>query len=187
MDMYERFGEPRYLEAVGKAVDWFRRSRIGGSEENGIWARFYEVETNRPLYFTKTYELVYTDDDLPVHYSFQGNYGVNRMMARYESLRTAGPPAPPQDRTAESYAAEARKLAPKAEALLAAQDELGRWVKLVPRREEVRDQEGRVRVETDEQNKLPMMYSRDFVRNINTLASYLVAVQGGPAIKDPNP
>jgi len=187
MDMYERFGDPRHLDAVGKAVDWFRRSRIGGSEENGLWARFYEVGTNRPLYFTKTYELVYTDDDLPVHYSFQSNYGVNRMIARYERLRAAGPGRAAPERTAESYAAEAATLAPRVEALLAAQDELGRWVKLVPRQEQVRDEAGRVRVEADEQDKLPMMYSREFVRNANTLAAYLVAVQGGPPVKDPKP
>ena len=66
----------RYLDAVGRAVDWYQRSQIAGAEGEGVWARFYELETNVPLYFTRTYELVYTDDDLPVHSSFKGNYGV---------------------------------------------------------------------------------------------------------------
>jgi len=191
MDMYERFGDARYLDAVGKAVDWYQRSRIGGSEDKGIWARFYEVETNEPLYFTKTYELTKKDDDLPVHYSFQSNYGVNRMMERYKTLRAADLAAlqaqQAKPRSAESYAAEAAKLAPRVTALLAAQDELGRWVKIVPRQEQVRDKEGRVREEIDEANKLPMIYSNDFARNVGVLTSYLTAVQGGPVIKDKNP
>ncbi|OHB76285.1 MAG: hypothetical protein A2W31_07840, partial [Planctomycetes bacterium RBG_16_64_10] len=90
MDMYVEFGDPRYLDAVGRAIDWYRRARIGGTPEHGIWARFYELGTNRPLYFTRTYQLVYTDDDLPVHYSFQGNFGVDEQIRRYEEIRERG-------------------------------------------------------------------------------------------------
>jgi PelA/Pel-15E family pectate lyase len=188
MDMYGRFGDRRYLEAVGKAVDWYKRSRIGGTETNGIWARFYEVGTNKPLYFTRKYELTFKDDDLPVHYSFKSGYGVNRMMKRYEALRNV-PPAELKARlakvtTAAEYRARAPGLAPKVEKLLAAQDELGRWTKLVGRVEQVKDKEGRIKRVVDKENKLSMIYSRTFVGNVRLLANYLTAVQGGPKMKD---
>ena len=188
MDMYERFGDARYLAAVGRAVDWYRRSRIGGTESSGRWARFYEPGTNRPLYFTKTYELVYTDDDLPVHYSFQGGYGADRMMRRYEALRKADPDKIRADRERTPAPDEIRKripeLAPRVEKILAEQDEMGRWTKEVGRTEQVRDAEGRIEVVVDKENKLEMMYSNTFVRNVRLLADYLTALRGGPAIKD---
>jgi PelA/Pel-15E family pectate lyase len=188
MDMYERFCDGRYLAAVGQAVDWYRRSRIGGTEENGIWARFYEVGSNRPLYFTRTYKLTYEDDDLPVHYSFQNNYGVNRMITRYEALRKLSATdlekrREAQTKTAAQYAAKAKSLAPKAEGLLASQDEQGRWVKLVGQVEQVRDKKGRIIRTVDDEHKLPMIYSRTFVHNVSLLCDYLVAVQGGPKVE----
>ena len=90
MDMYIEFGDPRYLDAVGRAIDWYRRSRIGGTEDDGIWARFYELGSNKPLYFTRTYELVYAADDLPVHYSFKSNYGVDSRTQYYQQIRERG-------------------------------------------------------------------------------------------------
>ena len=187
MDMYGRFGDQRYLDAVGKAVDWYKRSRIGGTEDNGVWARFYEVGTNRPLYFTRKYELTFKDDDLPVHYSFKSGYGVNSMMKRYEALRKVTP-AELQARlekvtTPEEYRARAPGMAPKVETLLAAQDEQGRWVKVVGRVEQVKDKEGRIKRVVDEDNKLSMIYSRTFVGNVRFLSKYLAAVQGGPKMK----
>lgn len=188
LDMYLELGDERYLEAVGRAAAWYRRSRIGGTEERGIWARFYEPATNRPLYFTRTYELVYTDDDLPVHYSFQGSYGVNSRIRRYEEIREKG-----RDdfltrlhakATTAELARRARKLENKVRQIIKAQDEEGRWVKVVPQREQVRDAEGRVGYEVDESTQLHMMYSRDFIENMETLAAYIAAAQGGPAIEE---
>jgi PelA/Pel-15E family pectate lyase len=188
MDMYERFGDPRYLEAVGKAVDWYERSRIGGTEEKGIWARFYEVGSNRPLYFTKTYKLTYEDKDLPVHYSFQSNYGVNRMMRRYAALREVAPETLEERREKRQappdYEELAERLAPKVEALLKAQDDNGCWSKRVGRVEQVRDEEGRIKRVVDDGNQLTMIYSATFARNTAVLCEYLVAAQGGPRIKE---
>ena len=65
------------------AVKWYRRSAIAP----GKWARFYELQTNRPLYFTKDYQLTYSDTDLPTHYSFQSSYGVESMIRYYEAVK----------------------------------------------------------------------------------------------------
>ncbi len=186
MDMYIEFGDPRYLEAVGKAVDWYKRSRVGGTDENGIWARFYEIGTNRPLYFTRTYKLVYTDDDLPVHYSFQGNYGVNARMRRYEQIKKHGRDYYLRKRrhgtTPKQWSTTAHGMQHAAKKIIAAQDDLGRWVQIVAKREQVRDKEGRVGYEVDEKTKLHMMYSAEFCSNMRQLAAYVTAAQGGPRV-----
>ncbi|NCQ34182.1 hypothetical protein GW813_03690 [bacterium] len=184
MDMYIEFGDQRYLDAVGKAIDWYKRSRIGGTEDNGIWARFYEIGTNKPLYFTRKYELVYTDDDLPVHYSFKSGYGVNSRMKRYEQLKAKGRDYFLAQRnhvnTAEEWAAVTEGKADAVKKIIEAQDDQGRWVKVVAKTEQVTDKEGRIGYETDESTKLQMMYSSEFIANLQTLAEYVAAVQGGP-------
>jgi len=173
LDMYIEFGDKRYLESARRAVEWYRRSRIGGDEKKGLWARFYEPKTNRPLYFTRTYELVYTDDDLPIHYSFKSSYGVDRRIALYEKIVEKGRDyllnQPPDWKAVRS------RLQPQVEKILADQDELGRWVKVVKKSENVRDKKGRLIQQVDEKIELSMMYSRDFVRNMNALSAFVTA------------
>ena len=175
LEMFLELGDERFLEAAGKAVAWFRRSRIGG---NGVWARFYEVGTNRPVYFTRTYELVYTDDDLPVHYSFRGNYGIDDRIREYEEIRRDGREAALARRRAEESLEARRERAQALEGrvrrILAAQDEKGRWVRVVPKKEEMRDAQGRVGYEVDPSAQLSILYSEDFVANVETLAAYLL-------------
>ncbi len=186
LEMYIEFGDQRYLDAAGKALDWFKRSRIGGTEEAGVWARFYEPGTNKPLYFTKTYQLVYTDDDLPVHYSFKGNYGVSRYRARYEEIRKNGRQRFLEQRDRKPTPAEraerAAALTSRVEEILKTLDDQGRWVKAEPKREQVRDKEGRVGYEVDEKVKLNLMYSQTFISHMQTLADYVTAAQGGPKV-----
>ena len=83
MDLYLETGESRFLEPIPKALGWIERSLL----PDGRIARFYELETNRPLYFNAPrrfsnlpepafpdlpdYSLIYEDTDLPNHYSFQ--------------------------------------------------------------------------------------------------------------------
>ena len=46
----------------------------------------------------------------------------------------------------------------------------------------MRDKQGRVGYEVDEATNLRMMYSSEFVRHIEELAAYIMAVQGGPKV-----
>lgn len=60
-----------------------------------MWSRFYELGTNRPLYFTRDYADLRRTPYLPTHYSFQGEYGIpgltrevaKRKEGRAEALR----------------------------------------------------------------------------------------------------
>lgn len=189
MTMFQRFGDRRYLDAVGRCVDWYRASRIGGDEQRGEWARFYEIKTDRPLYFTRTYQLTYDDADLPVHYSFKGGYGIDAAIRRYESLKSAPPapgPAPnPLERTPDQWKALARELEPRVRAVLAALDDQGRWVRNVPRTEQTTDAQGRIGYAVDKEHPLPMMYTATVVANLRALADYVMACQGGPRVRAP--
>ncbi|HOJ22161.1 MAG TPA: hypothetical protein PLY56_11555, partial [Armatimonadota bacterium] len=102
-----------------------------------------------------------TDHDLPTHYSFQGEYGVRRFIARYEEVKKKGREAflRPKESTPEHRAARAKALAPQVEAVIAAQDPQGRWVR-----------NGRIECAT-------------FIRNLNTLSEYLELTRNAPAGK----
>lgn len=149
VDLYLLTGEERYLEPIPRAIAWYERSQIAPN----LWARFYELNTNRPLYFNRKYELVYTDDDLPTHYSFKGSYGVRSAIAYYEQVKKMGREAFLRERdrkpTAAEQEARRKALEPRVEAILAKQDDQGRWV-----------ENGRIQCST-------------FIANVNTLSEYL--------------
>ena len=82
-------GESKYRGAIEPALQWLELSQL----ENGEWARFYELQTNRPLYCeAETYRVTYDDRDLPSHYAFQVG-GVDR---KIESLRNRLAKSPAQ-------------------------------------------------------------------------------------------
>ncbi len=154
LDLYLNTGDEKYRKPIAPAVEWFRRSRLPG----GRWARFYELRTNRPLYFNKRYELVYTDDDLPTHYSFQSEYGIPGVLARFERITRDGRDkylaSERRPRTEIERRRDARQLEPRVREIIAALDPRGRWV-----------EDGTIRSDT-------------FIRNVQTLADYIAAVRG---------
>lgn len=124
-------GDRKYLEPIPAAIAWLRRSVIAPNK----WARFYEFGSNRPLYFTKEYQLVYSDDDLPTHYSFQNSYGLPAIIADYENLQRVGRPAylaqqkQKEITTPQKREALRRSLEPRVRQIIAALDDKGRWLK----------------------------------------------------------
>lgn len=61
-------GDSKYIEPMPAAFAWYKRSKL----DDGTWARFYELKTNKPLFFVKdTYELTYDDSNMPTHYGFK--------------------------------------------------------------------------------------------------------------------
>lgn len=122
--------DEKYLKPLPAAFAWYERSKL----PNGKWARFYELKTNRPLYFTRdTYWLTYSDADMPTHYSFQSSWNpasvqrmCNEIMAKglTQYKQDQAPKALPEAQRVQ--AAEGREA--KVREVLAAQDEQGRWV-----------------------------------------------------------
>ncbi len=126
-------GDEKYIATLPAAFDWFERSKL--ADEEGTWARLYELETNKPLYLTaETYELTYDDSNLPDHYGFKvkvttriGKLKEILAKSRVESVakeeRDARAP-----RTEEEWSERAKDLASKARSALKTQKKEGYWV-----------------------------------------------------------
>jgi len=151
--LYRRTGEKRYLTPVPKAISYLKKLELPG----GKLARFYELKTDKPLYFTKDYQLTYSDKDAPKHYGFQFDSRLDRIEAEYQRLLKSGP----GERTKGSPSAQ--KLADKVRKIIDQQDEHGAWVE---------------RGGLDAHDVTPesgIIQSKTFVDNVRTLADYIVA------------
>ncbi|MDP6037265.1 MAG: polysaccharide lyase, partial [Candidatus Latescibacteria bacterium] len=156
LDLYLETGENRFLEPIPKALAWAKRSRLS----DGRLARFYELKTNTPLYFTKDYTLTYDDSDMPTHYAFKvsGNRieGIERTYNRIindgrEKILSERNRAPQPDPE-------------QIQEIIQALDEQGRWVE----NDSLRNPENRrERIETE------ILSCRTFNRNLTLLARYV--------------
>lgn len=120
LEVYLRTGEEHFLAPIAPALEWAERSRL----PDGRLARFYELKTNRPLYFTKDYELTYDDSDLPTHYAFNiSGKRIADMEQSYNRVRELG---------REAFLAERDKSEAidrgRVEYLMETMDDEGRWV-----------------------------------------------------------
>ncbi|NPV47139.1 MAG: polysaccharide lyase [Armatimonadetes bacterium] len=150
--LYRRTGDRKYLEPIPRALAYLRASLL----PDGRIARFYELQTNRPLYFTRDYQLTYEANDLPTHYSFILQPSLDRVEAEYQAVAAARPdqlwplPAPP----APSAAEVAR--------VIAALDERGAWVEPGPTMDA-----------HDLKPPSGVIQSQTFVENVSLLCRYL--------------
>ena len=158
--LYRETGDTKYLEPVPRALAYYRRSRL----PDGRLARFYELGTNKPLYFTRKYELTHKDDDLPTHYGFQVSSRLDAISREYDRLRGLSPEElkreakPVKHRVGPSEA--------QVKAVLDAQDRRGRWV-----------ESGRLRSQGPDDPTRRVVESRTFVRNVELLSAYLAATR----------
>lgn len=152
-------GDDKYLTPFPAALDWYRRSAL----PDGKYARFYELKTNRPLYFTSdqrtTYWLTYSDHDLPDHYGFKGLSYPRSLEQTYEAMKQQGLAAyaaarTPRPQTREQKIAAAEALEEQVKTVLGNQDAKGRWLR---------------------KDKIEMT---DFQKNLQLLANYLRLASG---------
>lgn len=141
LELHAATDDKRFLGPLPSAIEWLKQSEIS----LGKWSRFYELQTNKPLYFTKDYRLVYTDDDLPTHYSFQGEYNIPAVIKECEAA-LAGEASKP-----ERLPRPRASLEPRVRNVIDALDAQGRWIS-----------NGRIE-------------SRTFIANVDILCDYLEA------------
>ncbi|MDV6029112.1 MAG: pectic acid lyase [Phycisphaera sp. RhM] len=111
-------GDDKYLEPIPAAAKWLRGSLL----PDGRLARYYELQTNRPLYMKRrgdVYELSYDDSDLPSHYGWKTESQLAQLGKQFQRVR--GGLAP------ESEFSQ-RDLAKQAQQIIAALDAQRRWV-----------------------------------------------------------
>ena len=128
-------GDEKFLAPIPNAIQWLKRSILA----DGQIARFYELETNRPLYLTEgEYALTYDDSNLPTHYGFKSKCHVLKLEARYQSLLERKPLRPTRREHSESAdrnlanssmtKSNLKTLRQDAAQILSALDSQGRWV-----------------------------------------------------------
>jgi len=83
MTLYQATGDAKYLDPIPRALAYLQKSKL----PDGRLARFYELKTNKPLYFTTQYELTDRADDLPTHYAFIVSSRLDRIEQQYQQLR----------------------------------------------------------------------------------------------------
>ncbi|HUU90413.1 MAG TPA: pectate lyase [Phycisphaerae bacterium] len=148
--------DTKYLQPIPVALDWLDRSQL----KDGVWARLYEVGTNRPIYGDRDGKVHYTLDEISEErrtgYSWQSGYGVASAKAYYERVRQIGPAVYANGRTAApspaGLAKRARGMESHVKKVVAALDSQGRWV----------DRDERIRCQT-------------FVANMRVLCDYVEA------------
>lgn len=160
LQLYRQTGDKKYLAPIPRAIAYFRRSLL----PDGRLARFYELKTNRPLYFTKTYELTYADDDMPTHYAFKVGHGLDHIEREYERLRKLGPEELERLRSNPAHrpGKASARLKKQVAAAIASLDKRGRWV-----------ENGRLRYYGDSDPTRRVIDCRTFIRRVGILNKYL--------------
>ena len=87
LSLYRETGNRDYLTPVPKALAYLKTC----VRPDGKLARFYELQTNKPLYFTKDYTLTYDADDVPTHYGFSFAPRLDAIDAEYKRLLALKP------------------------------------------------------------------------------------------------
>ncbi len=123
--LYQRTGDRQYLDPVPRALAYLRGSLL----PDGTIARFYELKTNRPLYFTRNYELTYSGDDTPTHYGFVWESRLDEIEAEYQRLAAADPVS-----LSKLGSSPRTNLEPQARLIIACLDERDAWLEAGPLR-----------------------------------------------------
>lgn len=134
VDLYIETGEKKFLEPLPRAIAWYRRSEISP----GIWARMYELGTNKPVYGDRDGKVHYTVEELSPErqtgYSWKGAYGVPMAISYYEEVVRAGRESILAKRKAAATLTEKQKLSrakaleSRARTVIASLDAQGRWI-----------------------------------------------------------
>lgn len=128
-DLYIVTGDEKFLKPLAAAFAWYERSAL----PDGQYARFYELQTNKPLYFVKdSYELTYDDSNLPTHYGFKLDH-IARDIAKLKELTQESRETLLEKRFGptdeKGWSKKAKGVAGKANSALQSQQPDGSWIK----------------------------------------------------------
>jgi PelA/Pel-15E family pectate lyase len=160
--LYRKTANRKYLEPIPRALAYLQKSVL----PNGRLARFYELKTNRPLYFNRRYELTYNPKDSPSHYGFQFDSRLPAIAKEYRELLSR--PADPKTLGARPKEKRTPELTRAVQKILAAMDERGAWTEPGT----VRNLAGRKQTPKD-----GILVSATFIDHVATLCRYLRATR----------
>lgn len=115
LTIYQQTGDTKYLKPIPPAVKYLEASLL----PDGRMPRYYELETNKPLYMNRNgrdYFLTHDDTNLPDHYGWKSKPKLERLKQRYLQLTRGEKP--------KSDAVSASEV----QAILKHLDSEGRWI-----------------------------------------------------------
>jgi PelA/Pel-15E family pectate lyase len=108
-------GKKKYLEPIPRALAYFKKCLL----PDGKIARYYEFQTNKPLYMDARYQLTYDDSAAPSHYGWKQTARFEEIEKAYQAAKEGGTPA--QARPAQASTEEVRRV-------IRELDKEGRWI-----------------------------------------------------------
>lgn len=192
MKVYTVTGDQKYLAPIPRALAYLRTCVL----PDGRMARFYELQTNRPLYMTRPpgvsgnsnapgyYEFTYSDRNLPSHYGWKQPQELDEIAREFEALQRGPRPSSrvvqqltPNGKLITVGVSEpaaspaAAQLESEVRRILRALDAEGRWVT-------VHDGVARLVGQPKFEKGFRYLASSEFNRNVEVLSQYLVATRG---------
>lgn len=158
-------GDKKYLQPIPPAVVYLRKSIL----PSGKLARFYELETNKPLYFKrgpggKGHELTYEDDRTASNYGWLWDPELDLIQAAWQRIHQ-GTPVPG---FVQSKAAAKPPTDAEVADIVAALDSQGAWREKDGDRGVMRDANGKKTTPPG-----GVIYSETFVKNVQALSAWL--------------
>jgi len=164
IELYLETGDDKYLKPIPPALAWYQRSALAPN----TWARYYELETNKPIYGDRDgniyYRLEAISEERQHGYSWKGGYGVPVVFALYERVTLQGREAYLKSRRPKQKSSSAKSLEPRADKIIAALDAQGRWLTRGKFANKVKGLEFGTRIETSV-----------FAANMRALSDYVEA------------
>jgi len=160
MEMYLKTDDRRYFDAVGRAAAWLRQSSLAPDR----WARFYELNSNKPIYCTPDGTVIYDLEGARPGYNWQNDFHIPACLARYDAIKKMGREAWLAEKNSATKPPEkAADLEKKAAAILEQLDGQGRWIVKDRFRKNLPDQD--------------MISTEAFIDNMRVLSKYLELTQ----------
>ncbi len=156
MDIAVATRNEELLAPIPRALAYLERSRL----PDGRLARYYELESNRPLYMEReggNYQLTYDDSNLPSHYGWKTDSRLDALRARHTSL-VSGNGEPVKVRSERSVLAEVKRICDRLDAR-------GRWLSIAGGERLV----GQAKFPVGEE----YISSQRFAKNVTLLSEYL--------------
>lgn len=148
--IYEATGDKKYLAPIPPALAYLKRSLL----PNGQLSRYYELQTNKPLYLTHDYQLTYDDSDLPDHYGWKIDSRIAKLESALAKVKPSIPVTKPKARTEDQIRTIMTNL-----------DAEGRWTSTYSGQGLV----GQPKFKKGD----PFIASEVFIKNIEALADFL--------------
>jgi hypothetical protein len=157
--LYEATKDRKFLAPIPPALDYLEKSELPGDK----LARFYELRTNRPIYFQRGpggqgHEWTYSDDNIATGYGYIVDSNVASLRSKYEAVLQGNPLSPASGVPSEKRVRE----------IIRAMDERGAWAEKAT----IRDGTGK-KVEPPG----GILRSETFIKNLDILSRFVAGRQ----------